>query len=232
MAFNSIWLGYEGYPSLVQAYLNSQWAAAARTMRGANNDFTLVNYATFFFSVPNPLGAGPLVPHIVTQPSNNFHSEKEVWLAIRGMPSLNRFSIPNWVVGQGAAGGLPRLTPAAAQLLDGTVILAVYTERQPCGTCSPFLNDVLPNNTPVYWHFPYPSKETSKHSHDDNDIVVNGLMALSRDKTYQQSMKDHTRDGRVEGNKDLRESMKYIGKQQSGRYASLMADMAQMDTSW
>lgn len=76
-----------------------------------------------------------------------------------------------------------------------------------------------------------PSKETSKHSHNDDDIVINGLMALSRDKSYEQSMKDHTRDGRVESNKGLRESMKYMGKQQSGGYPLLMADMAQMDTS-
>jgi len=230
LAFNSIWLGYDGHPSLVQAYLNSPWSLAARNMRGANHDFTLVNYATFFFQVPNPVAPG-LIGHITTQPSNNYHSEKEVWLAIRGNPSLNRLNIPNWRVGEGAAGGLPRLTPAAAQLLDGTAILAVYTERQPCGTCSPFLNDVLLDNTPVYWHFPYPSKETSKHSHSDDDIVVNGLIALSHDKSYEQSMKDHTRGGRVESNTGLRESMKYMGKQNSGGYPLLMADMAQMDTS-
>lgn len=231
MAFNSVWLGYDGYPSLVQAYLNSPWSAAARAMRGANADFTLVNYATFFFTVPNPFNGGIPGPFIITQPSAACHSEKQVWIAIRGVQSLNRFSIPNWMVGQGNAAGLARLTPAQALALDGTVIHAVYTERQPCGTCSPFLNDILLDNTPVFWHFPYPSQETSKHKHDDNDIVVNGLMAMSRDKTYGQSMKDHTREGRVEGNKDLRSAMKYIGKQQAGQYPTLMATMVNMDTS-
>jgi hypothetical protein len=231
LAFNSVWLGYDGYPSLVQAYLNSPWSAAARAMRGANADFTLVNYATFFFTVPNPFNGGIPGPFIITQPSAACHSEKQVWIAIRGVQSLNRFSIPNWMVGQGNAAGLARLTPAQAQALDGTVIHAVYTERQPCGTCSPFLNDILLDNTPVFWHFPYPSQETSKHKHDDNDIVVNGLMAMSRDKTYGQSMKDHTREGRVEGNKDLRSAMKYIGKQQAGQYPTLMATMVNMDTS-
>src|SRR3546814_2781439 len=83
-------LGYQGHPALVQAYLNSPWSAAARAMRGANGDFTLVNYATFFFTAPNPFNAGIPGPHIITQPSDNYHSEKQVWLAIRGIPSLNR----------------------------------------------------------------------------------------------------------------------------------------------
>src|SRR3546814_20539837 len=39
LAFNSIWLGYQGHPTLVQAYLNGPWSAAARAMRGANGDF-------------------------------------------------------------------------------------------------------------------------------------------------------------------------------------------------
>ena len=167
-------------------------------------DFTLVNYATFWWF------HGALATwNITTRASNNYHSEKEVWMAMRANGAFARTAIPNWTTGQ-----LPtlagRTNPAGVQAIDGSLIGAVYTERQPCGACSPFLNDILPNGTIVGWHFPYVSKETKKHKHGDDDIITNALMALSRGKTYDQNVKDHQRDYRKEGNAGLKEALKNI----------------------
>jgi hypothetical protein len=206
MAFVSQWLGNQ--PSLIQNYLNSPWSFFARNLRGANADFTGVNYATFFYTTPNPLGGG-MVNLQMTQASNQYHSEKEVWMAMRNQGSFGRMDIPNWRTGELPVGmGVLRLNPAGVAGVDGSTILAVYTERQPCGTCSPFLDDVLPNGTIVAWHFPWGSKETKKFKHKDDDIGAYGLMALSQGKSYDQSLKDHQRDYRVEGNKDLKGAMK------------------------
>ena len=208
MAFDSVWLGGRGQ-NLVEAYLNSPWSAYCRLMRGNNADFSLVNYATFWFRVPNGIGGQNLFHW--TASSGQYHSEKHVWQAIRGFGSLDRMSIPNWRTGESVLPlGVGRLNADGVFNLDGTYILGVYTERQPCGTCSPSLNDVLRDGTPVGWHFPYPSKETKKHKHSDDDIGANALMALQSGKSYEQNLKDNQRTYRVEGNDGLKESMSYI----------------------
>lgn len=194
MAFISLWLG--------NTYNTSPWSVHARTARGANDDFTLVNYATFWWF------CGPLATVFhSTASSNVYHSEKQVWMTINGFGALARMNIPSWRTGE-MPSALGRLNPAGVLAADGTFIGAVYTERQPCGSCSPFLNDVLPNNTLVGWHFPYVSKETKKHKHGDDDIATNALLAISKGKTYDQNVKDHQRDYRKEGNASLKESLK------------------------
>lgn len=198
MAFIPLWLG--------NTYSTSLWSAHARALRGANDDFTLVNYATFWWTF------GPLATNFhTTAASNVYHSEKQVWMQIHGFGAFARMNIPNWRTGE-LPTLLGRLNPAGVQAADGSFIGVVYTERQPCGSCSPFLNDILPNNTIVGWHFPYVSKETKKHKHSDDDIATNGLMALSKGKTYDQNIKDHQRDYRKEGNASLKESLKGLTK--------------------
>ncbi|HEX7151694.1 MAG TPA: hypothetical protein VF618_09420 [Thermoanaerobaculia bacterium] len=223
MAFVSQWLGNGPATN----YQNSPWSFWCRNARGANADFSLVNYATFFYAIPGP--AGPVL-FTSTQASNNYHSEKEVWMVIRVQGAFNRMDIPAWRTGElPVPPGTLRLNAAGVAAL-GTGIAVVYTERQPCPTCSPFLNDVLLNGTMVYWHFPYPGAETSKHSHSDDDIATNALMAISNNKTYQQNMKDHQRDYRKEGNAGLRGALRDVrGTQQSSILPPLVTAQRRID---
>ncbi|WP_158000125.1 hypothetical protein [Xanthomonas oryzae] len=202
MAFQSVWLG-AGHQNLIAAYRNSPWSAECRTLRGSNEDFTGVNYATFWWQVEN----GPIM--MTTTRSNQYHSEKEVWMMLNGQVGLRSIALPNWTRGQGTE--LPRRL-ANEVAAEGTQILGVYTERQPCGSCSPFLNDALPDGTLVGWHFPWPTAETKKHKHDDDSIIVNSLMAISRSTNYETNAKQYQRTDRVGGNKDLASAVKGIGK--------------------
>ncbi|MEA9557943.1 hypothetical protein VC273_19215 [Xanthomonas nasturtii] len=200
MAFVSVWLG-TGHLDLMTAYLTSPWSLACRALRGNNADFSGVNYATFWWQVAH----GPIMA--TTAPSNQYHSEKEVWMMLNGQPGLRSIALPNWAIGQGTQ--IPRQT-ANAVMGAGTRIICVYTERQPCGSCSPFLNDALPDGTQVGWHFPWPSSETKKHKHDDDSIILNSLMAMSRSTTYESNAKEYQRTDRVEGNRGLGAAVKGI----------------------
>jgi hypothetical protein len=165
-----------------------------------------------------------------TQSSNNYHSEKEVWLVMRAQGAFNRMDIPAWRTGElPLPPGTLRLNAAGVAGL-GSAILAVYTERQPCPTCSPFLNDVLVNGTTVYWHFPYPGAETKKHKHSDDDIASNALLAISNSKTYEQNMRDHQRDYRKEGNSGLRSALRDVrGSQHTATLPPLVAAQRRLE---
>lgn len=199
MAFVSVWLG-TGQSNLVTAYQTSIDAAECRAARGTNDDFTGVNYATFRYQIP-----GVPTVFVNTQASSQYHSEKQVWCQLCGIQGFNCIAIPNWKTGEGA--GTPKQTADQVAAL-GTRILSVYTEREPCGSCSPFLHDILPNGTEVRWHFPWPSAETKKHKHGDDTIIVSGLMAISRGTTYAEGTKSYQRTDRVEGNTGLTKALK------------------------
>ena len=140
---------------LTDNYATSPFSQYVRALRNFRNDTSGVNYATFW------IAAGFLILP-VSESSNNYHSEKEVWCILNQYGPYNQIAVPNWVTGQAPGANQ---TPAAVSHLG--FIGLVYTEREPCGTCTPFLNDVLLNGVYVCWHFPYVSPETSKYKHDD-----------------------------------------------------------------
>jgi hypothetical protein len=208
MPLNSIDLGYTERPDhdRMLAYQSSPWSAACRAQRGTNQDFSGVNYATFWFTVP---ALPPLVGFLsvnFTDPSNNYHSEKEVWInRVRIWAPYHMMSIPHWTTGQHPGYMGPRQTAANLLANFGCQITAVYTERQPCGACSPFLEDVLVAGVPVYWHFLWVSPNTSKYQRDDEDDGM--LMLASLKRGVPMDEKKEIRRARVEGNNMLKKSL-------------------------
>jgi hypothetical protein len=187
---------------LTDDYATSMFSAGTRALRHANNDRSGRNYATFLYV----LGPGAMV-QVHTARSGLFHSEKEVWLGIRNNVPLNRILVPNWLFGQ-----LPGANMTANALAaQGVGIFGVYTERQPCGTCTPFLNDILPDGTPVFWHFMYASDETSKFDHDPDTTAVFSMLAMAGGKSYDDSAKDTRRQSRQEGNSAHKMDMSGMG---------------------
>ena len=192
----------------MQAYRGSAWSALCRALRGTNGDFSGVNYATFWFT--SRAGALPPAPpnaYTRTGASNVYHSEKEVWQTMLAhYHEYRAMAIPNWPTGQSSGHVGPRQTAAQILLATGCQITAVYTERQPCGACEPFLSDVLPHNTPVYWHFPYVSANTKKHTRDDEDEGMLMLVGMKKGKSPDDG--SLIKGARAEGNKMLKSAVK------------------------
>lgn len=164
-------------------------------------------FDTFWFTSRS--GAPPTTPpnrHDRTASSNVYHSEKEVWRTmIAHFHEYRSMAIPSWHTGQDP--NFVGVRETAAQILanSGCQILEVYTERQPCGACAPFLDDILPNGTPVYWHFPYVSANTKKHQRDDEDQGM--LMLIGFKKNENPDDKSLISGARNEGNAMLRKAV-------------------------
>lgn len=190
---------------LTDNYNTSPFSAEVRDLRQRLNDYSGVNYATFWYGSPHGVTT-------YTWHSDEFHSEKEVWLGIAATPPLTRLLVPHWPQGQ---------QPGANQTADNLFrhqnycIGAVYTERQPCGNCKPFLDDILPDDAPVYYHVPYLSPETSKYKHDDDTSAVIGLLALEKSPVHYvaPSAADYKKY-RADGNRQLKQELK--GMQEPG----------------
>ena len=189
---------------LTDDYATSPWSFHTRALRHALNDHSGVNYATFWFRI----GALGAIQQRTDRSAGGFHSEKNVWQNhLNGMAPFNAILVPNWLAGQ--VGGAN--TTANAALAAGSGILLVYTEREPCGTCSPFLGDVLPDNTYVCWHFQYASEETGKYKHDGESTAVFAMDQLKHG-TYDSSReKDTRKDSRKSGNYEHKQTMKGMG---------------------
>lgn len=184
-------------------YATSPWSQFARALRIANNDTSGANYATFWYQLAF---GGPVFQQ--TNSSGQYHSEKMAWLAINGNAHLNTILVPNWAVGQ--AVGAHQNADAAA--IAGSRVLVVYTEREPCGACTPMLENVLPNATYVLWHFQYASEETSKYKHDKESIAIFGLDQLKYGGSYDASREKDTRKAsRKAGNAQHSAAMKGRG---------------------
>lgn len=195
MAFESVYLS----PTGADAYGVSPWSAHCRALRNADRDFTLKNYATFWYTLSGYPGA---FQHNAV--SNRVHSEKEVWEHLYGIKGFNRFDLKSY----GTKGSQTPRATADEVAATGTKILCVYTEREPCNSCSPFLDEVLPNGTRVYWHFPYSSIETSKYTHSAEIVARNVLLMLPtsdrQQPAYAAFTQENQRAGRVEGNTALK----------------------------
>ncbi|WP_448265574.1 eCIS core domain-containing protein [Nostoc sp. DSM 114159] len=192
-------------PTVVQAYNLTQvpyetspFSLPSRTARQGNNDFTGVNYATFWVNGNNN-----------TQHSNQYHSEKQCWLAVASQnPALQNIKT-GWE--QGSFGGQQNADTVRNNM--GVAINPVYTERKPCGACAPFLHNILPSDAAVYYSFDYPSTETSKFKHFDQDpdqFGVNALISMKHGWTYTDTSKAYQKQGRKEGNNDLKNAVKGI----------------------
>lgn len=184
-------------------YATSPWSQFTRAMRHANNDQSGANYATFWFQLA--LG-GPIYQS--TSPSGQYHSEKMVWQAIKNFAPLSSILVPSWPAGQVL--GAWRTADAALAATGGR-ILCVYTEREPCGGCTPMLNSVTPHPTYVYWHFTYASEETGKYKHDPKSTALFALDQLKYGSYSASKEKDTRKDSRKSGNAEHKSEMKGMG---------------------
>lgn len=182
---------------LTDNYATSPYSQHVRALRNLRNDASGANYATFW------LLAGGLIGQI-SEASNNYHSEKEVWRIVNQFPPYNQIAVPNWVTGQALGANQ---TPVAVAHLGA--IGLVYTEREPCGGCAPFLNDVLLNGIYVCWHFPYVSPETSKYQHDKETTA---RLVMDSQFTYHgDNQSALAKQSRTAGNTQHRQSMRGQG---------------------
>lgn len=190
------------YSNAGTEYLNSPISQPARDKRGGNNDFSGVNYATFYY-VEGP--GAPLTE--ITASSDRYHSEKHCWLELcRIKPVFQALRVTSWK--EGDFGGT--LTPSQLHLTSGAYIHSVYTERDVCSGCSPLLQEIMDAGAKVYWSFVYPSADTSKFQQPPEQVGIFGLLTLATGDShnYAQVVKDNVRDGRVIGNKQLKDALK------------------------
>jgi hypothetical protein len=190
------------HSTAAQDYGTSNITQHARQLRGNNNDFSGVNYATFWVSVNGTSDQ-------ITASSGTYHSEKECWLALCAKyPVFKSLKVKSWPTGNYGGGHTPaQLLPAA-----NTQITAVYTEREPCSGCAPLLNEIMPANAVVYWSFVYPSKETKKFEQPPEQVALFGLLNLgpsTQGVSYETTVDETVRKGRVIGNNQLKKSFNY-----------------------
>jgi hypothetical protein len=186
-----------------QEYMNSPLTVHVRQARGNNQDFSGVNYATFFVSYK-----GRQLQ--VTQGSNQYHSEKHCWLALcSGLPEFQALRVRSWSAGN--YGGT--LRPDQLWLNHQVAIAAVYTERDACSGCSPLLDEILMPDITVWWSYVYPSADTSKYEQTGEQVAMFSLLNLGPSLSgvsFEQTVQDYVRQGRVLGNKDLKTALNQL----------------------
>lgn len=186
-----------------QSYLTSPLTAHVRQVRGNNQDFSGVNYATFFVSYQGN-------QFQVTEGSNQYHSEKHCWLTLcNALPAFKALRIRSWSAGN--YGGT--LTPDQLWWNHQIGITAVYTERDACSGCAPLLDEILGAAVPVWWSFVYPSADTKKYEQTGEQVALFSLLNLGPSVSgvsYEQTVQDYVRQGRVTGNKGLKGALNQL----------------------
>lgn len=155
----------------VRLYQSEDFTLHVRVKRlaGATRDTSGRNYATISYHARSE-------QDVVVARSEKFHSEKEAWLKlIKREPEFGKLRITGWREGAGLGGGV-----SAAELArQGFFVDWLYTERQPCSTCAPFLDEVLLPTAMVYWSFPWPNAETSLYEHTGDESAAFSMLLLS-----------------------------------------------------
>lgn len=188
----------QGY-NLHQVGYDDPMVDEVRDERGNNDDFTGVNYATFWVN-----------DQPTTESSDQYHSEKECWLTVgNDNNELQDIKVTTWPTGD--FGG----THTANEVRQNNHISIdpVYTERQPCGGCAPLLNEILPTDADVYYTFVYPSKETRKFNHwemDPDQFAMNALLSMHSGLQYEEQTGESQKIGRKLGNKELKKELRHL----------------------